>query len=156
MIGGALANFLATFIMWKMRKIKLFNSIDLSNILIILCGNLIVTIIVGSYLSFLLFIPLEVTIIGVFLGSLISMNIVGYILVKTIHSRLNLSSSLSSETETGKKKSNSITCIHCKNLITPKHRFSWFILVLFGLLLGLIYWLLRHGKHKCPKCNLSL
>ena len=159
MIGGALANFLATFIMWKMRKIKLFNSIDLSNILIILCGNLIVTIIVGSYLSFLLFIPLEVTIIGVFLGSLISMNIVGYILVKTIHSRLNLSSSLSSETETGKKKSNSITCIHCKNLITPKHRFSWliwFILVLFGLLPGLIYWLLRHGKHKCPKCNLSL
>jgi|TARA_B100001971_G_C18107460_1_gene492323 uncharacterized membrane protein len=90
MIGGALANFLATFIMWRMRKIKLFNSIDLSNILIILCGNLIVTIIVGSYLSFLLFIPLEVTIIGVFLGSLISMNIVGYILVKTIHSRLNL------------------------------------------------------------------
>ena len=71
----------------------------------------------------------------------------------------NKASSLSSETETGKKKSNSITCIHCKNLITPKHRFSWliwFILVLFGLLPGLIYWLLRHGKHKCPKCNLSL
>ena len=90
MIGGALANFLATFIMWKMRKIKLFNSIDLSNILIILCGNLIVTIIVGSYLSFLFFLPLQVMIIQVFLGSLISMNIVGYILIKTVHSRLNL------------------------------------------------------------------
>ena len=90
MIGGALANFVATFLMWKMRKIKLFNSIDLSNILIILCGNLIITIIVGSYLSFLLFIPLDVTIIGVFFGSLISMNIIGYILLKALHSRLNL------------------------------------------------------------------
>ena len=142
MIGGALANFLATFIMWKMRKIKLFNSIDLSNILIILCGNLIVTIIVGSYLSFLLFIPLEVTIIGVFLGSLISMNIVGYILVKTISSRLNLSSSLSEEKEIGKKLSNSIKCRHCKNLVIPTHRFSWlawFILVLFGIIPGLFY-----------------
>jgi|GEM_PF-6062516 len=52
-----------------------------------------------------------------------------------------------------------IKCPFCDKVVKPKHRFHWivFIILLFvGLLPGLLYWLFRHGKHKCPNCGMGL
>jgi len=75
-IGGAAANFLATFVAWKIgRKRRRVN---------VLAGVLsevvIVTVIVGTYLSFLIGMPLVVGLLGVFLGSLVAIGVLGSIL----------------------------------------------------------------------------
>jgi uncharacterized integral membrane protein len=46
--------------------------------------NLLVSGIVGSYLAVLFDVPLEVGFLGVLLGSIISMNIMGYVLIFAI------------------------------------------------------------------------
>lgn len=84
-LGGTIANFLAAFTAWKI-GCKAFHG---SWIIAILVENLIVTIIVGTYLSILIEIPIEISLSGVFIGSFIAMNIFGYILLKVVKSRLS-------------------------------------------------------------------
>ena len=73
MIGGAAANFLATLIAWKIgRKRKRVTSIAG-----VLSEVFIVTMIVGTYLSFLLGMPVLISLLGVFLGSAIAIGILG-------------------------------------------------------------------------------
>ncbi|MHA1311951.1 MAG: QueT transporter family protein [Candidatus Helarchaeota archaeon] len=82
-IFGSLANLLAGSLGYY-----LFNKIkDLTGKkrhiyiqLIILLMNLINTFIVGTYLPFLLNMPFWLTYLGIFTGSLISMNLLGYLL----------------------------------------------------------------------------
>lgn len=83
-VGGATANFIASFTAWRIGA-KRFRG---SWIIAILVENLIVTFIVGTYLALLLTIPLVVGWLGVFLGSILSMNVGGYLLVKGVSARL--------------------------------------------------------------------
>ena len=76
-IGGSIANFLAAYVGWKV-GVRSFRG---SEFVATVVQNLIVSGIVGSYLAVLFDVPLEVGFLGVLLGSIISMNVVGYLLV---------------------------------------------------------------------------
>ena len=76
MIGGAAANFLATLIAWKVgRKRKRATAL-----VGVVSEVIIVTLIVGTYLSFLLGMPFLIGLAGVFLGSVIAIGVLGSIL----------------------------------------------------------------------------
>ena len=76
MIGGAVANFLATFVAWRIcRKRRPLNAIAG-----VLSEIVIVTVIVGTYLSFLIGMPLVLGLLGIFLGSTIAIGVLGSIL----------------------------------------------------------------------------
>lgn len=79
-IGGSIANFIAAFVGWKIASRKFTGSWFTATI----AQNIIVSSIVGSYLAVLFDVPLEVGFLGVLLGSIISMNIIGYALVLAI------------------------------------------------------------------------
>lgn len=76
MIGGSLANFIATFVAWRIvssrgRRWALVGvGVEI----------IIVTLIVGSYLGYLLAMPLEISWLGVFLGSVAAIGVLGSIL----------------------------------------------------------------------------
>jgi len=91
MIGGALANLLATLIAWKIvsRKGKRWMPVGVA------AEILVVTIVVGTYLSYLLAIPITLSWLGIFLGSLTAMGILGSILLYTF-SRRNVAALLES------------------------------------------------------------
>ena len=75
-IGGAVANFIATFVAWKIgRRRRPVNALAG-----ILSEIITVTIIVGTYLSFLIGMPLAVGLLGIFLGSVIAIGVLGGVL----------------------------------------------------------------------------
>ncbi len=76
-IGGSLANFVAAYVGWRIGAMDFQGSILTATI----AQNLIVSSIVGFYLSYLFSIPLEVGFLGILLGSIVSMNILGYALI---------------------------------------------------------------------------
>ena len=76
-IGGSIANFLAAYIGWKIGSRNFTGSWFAATVV----QNIIISSIVGSYLALLFEVPLEVGFTGLFLGSSISINIIGYILV---------------------------------------------------------------------------
>ena len=91
MVGGALANFIATLVAWR---------------LVLARGNrwrpvgvaveiLIVTCVVGTYLSYLLAIPLTISWMGIFLGSLVAIGVLGSIILFAL-SRRNIKAMLES------------------------------------------------------------
>ena len=79
-IGGSIANFIAAYIGWKIGS-KNFNG---SHFIATVAQNLIVSSIVGSYLAILFDVPIELGFVGVLLGSIVSINILGYILILAI------------------------------------------------------------------------
>jgi uncharacterized membrane protein len=80
-IGGAVANFLATFVAWKIGRKRPVN------VLVgIFSEIIIVTIIVGTYLSFLIGMPLAVGLLGIFLGSVVAIGLLGSILFLALSS----------------------------------------------------------------------
>ena len=79
-IGGTIANFIAAYVGWKIGSRNFFGSKFAATV----AQNMIVSSIVGSYLAMLFGVPLEVGFLGVLLGSIISMNIIGYVLVLAI------------------------------------------------------------------------
>jgi uncharacterized membrane protein len=76
-VGGSVANFLATYIAWKVGQ-RQFQG---SWLIAISSEILVVTAIVGSYLSYLFQLPLEISVSGVLLGSIVSAGILGSILL---------------------------------------------------------------------------
>ncbi len=80
-IGGAVANFIATFVAWKIGRRRPVNAFAG-----ILSEIIIVTIIVGTYLSFLIGLPLAVGLLGIFLGSVIAIGVLGGILFVALSS----------------------------------------------------------------------
>jgi uncharacterized membrane protein len=76
-VGGTLANFVASFVAWKVArkggKSRVFLGVALE--------IATVTLIVGTYLSYLFGMPLQVGWFGVLLGSIVSIGILGSILV---------------------------------------------------------------------------
>lgn len=77
MIGGSLANFLATFAAWKLVQ-KQGRAWRLAGVAL---EVLVISLIVGPYLSYLLAMPLELGIVGVLLGSVVAIGILGSILL---------------------------------------------------------------------------
>lgn len=77
MFGGALANFLATLIAWNIvtRKGQRWMPVGVG------VEILVITLIVGTYLHFLLAIPLTPSWLGILYGSLVAIGILGSILL---------------------------------------------------------------------------
>ena len=76
MFGGALANFIATLTAWRIVKAAGRRWVLVGSAVEIL----VVTVIVGTYLSFLLAIPLLLSWLGILLGSLTAIGALGSIL----------------------------------------------------------------------------
>jgi uncharacterized membrane protein len=75
-IGGSVANFIATFAAWQMVRRR-----GRRWALVGVCVEvLVITLIVGPYLSYLLAMPISVGVLGIFLGSLVAIGILGSIL----------------------------------------------------------------------------
>jgi len=79
-IGGSVANFLAAYVGWKIGSRNFVGSKFVATV----AQNIIVSSMVGSYLAVLFNVPLELGFLGVLLGSIISMNVLGYILVLAV------------------------------------------------------------------------
>ncbi len=73
-IGGAIANLVATFLAWRIASVKPTWQFKLFG-----AGAevLVVTAIVGTYLSYLFGMPLNIGLLGVFLGSAVAIGILG-------------------------------------------------------------------------------
>jgi uncharacterized membrane protein len=81
-VGGAFANLLATFLAWRIaryrgRSWRLFGMV---------LEIIVITLIVGSYLSYLFGMPLSVGLLGVLLGSVAAIGILGSILLSVLSS----------------------------------------------------------------------
>jgi uncharacterized membrane protein len=79
-IGGSIANFLAciiAYIIGRDSRVKRF--------LGCLLETIIITIIVGSYLSFIFNVPIEISLLGLFIGSFTSINILGFIVLESLY-----------------------------------------------------------------------
>jgi uncharacterized membrane protein len=76
MVGGSVANFIATFVAWRIvsSRGRRWAPVGVGMEIII------VTLVVGSYLSYLLAMPLEISWLGVFLGSVTAIGVLGSIL----------------------------------------------------------------------------
>jgi uncharacterized membrane protein len=79
-IGGSLANFIAGYIGWRIGSRRFQGSQFIAT----LAQNLIISCIVGFYLAMLFNVPFEAGLFSILLGSLISMNIIGYLLILVI------------------------------------------------------------------------
>lgn len=84
MVGGAIANFLATFIAWRIahHKSKSWGVVG------VVVEILVVSLIVGSYLSYLFEIPIVAGWAEVMLGSIIAIGILGSILYFAVKERV--------------------------------------------------------------------
>jgi uncharacterized membrane protein len=86
-VGGTIANFIATLIAWKIAHGRRRAAIIVG----IVAEITVVTVIVGTYLSFLLAIPLWLSLFGIFLGSAIAIGLLGTIVLFALsNSRVSL------------------------------------------------------------------
>lgn len=76
-VGGSVANFLATYIAWKTGRQRNKGSW----LIAVAIEILVVTAIVGTYLSYLFQMPLEIGVLGVLLGSFVAIGLLGYSLL---------------------------------------------------------------------------
>ncbi|MBS7647528.1 MAG: QueT transporter family protein [Candidatus Bathyarchaeia archaeon] len=78
--GGAIANFIACILAWHIGGKSVFRRFSSC-----LAETVIVTLIVGSYLAVLLSMPIEVGLLGVFIGSVIAIDILGFSLLEALY-----------------------------------------------------------------------
>jgi hypothetical protein len=76
-VGGGIANFLATYFAWNIGQRRMKGSWAVA----VITQIAVVTIIVGSYLSYLLQMPLVISLVGVLLGSVVAIGLLGYALL---------------------------------------------------------------------------
>ncbi|MEM1507973.1 MAG: QueT transporter family protein [Candidatus Bathyarchaeia archaeon] len=81
-IFGGIANFVACMLAWLIggRSIK-------RRFLGCLTETIVITVIVGGYLSHIVGIPVEISLFGLLVGSLISINILGFMLLEALYRR---------------------------------------------------------------------
>ena len=77
-IFGTLANLLSSYVAFRLRG---------RPFLACFAASLIVTLIVGGYLWLLVNVPIEISLLGLFAGSVISIAILGYLLQRLLASR---------------------------------------------------------------------
>ncbi|MFX0067646.1 MAG: QueT transporter family protein [Promethearchaeota archaeon] len=83
-IGGTVANLIASTAAYILRKRPFFAT---------WASNISITLIVGSYLAILFHVPVEVGLLGIFLGSIVAINILGYMLI-LVFTRTGIAESL--------------------------------------------------------------
>ncbi|MDQ1279085.1 MAG: hypothetical protein QG670_345 [Thermoproteota archaeon] len=76
-VGGSIANLIAAYAGWKISSRRFKGSSFVATVV----QNLIVSSIVGSYLAVIFDVHLEIGMLNLLLGSIVSMNILGYALV---------------------------------------------------------------------------
>jgi len=93
---GSIANLIAGYVSWKLyRNVSVRVNENLTLQLGCFVENIIVTLIVGTYLKYLLEVafgikvPLLVSWFGILLGSLVSINLLGYSLALAVHKVLS-------------------------------------------------------------------
>ncbi|MEM2273457.1 MAG: QueT transporter family protein [Candidatus Bathyarchaeia archaeon] len=79
-IGGSIANFIACFIAYQIGRKNGFIARFLGS----LTETIIITVIVGGYLAYLFNIPLELSLLGILVGSIIAINVMGFALEEII------------------------------------------------------------------------
>lgn len=79
-IGGTAANFVACVLAWRIGGKSVFRRFASC-----FTETVAVTLIVGSYLPLLLSLPIEVGLFGVFTGSLVAINILGFSLLELVY-----------------------------------------------------------------------
>jgi uncharacterized membrane protein len=79
-LGGAFANFVATFLAWQIGKAGFRGRWLVATA----AESIAITLIVGTYLSFLLQIPVWLSWLGVLIGEVIAINVGGYLLVNAV------------------------------------------------------------------------
>jgi uncharacterized membrane protein len=83
-VGGAVANFIATFVAWQIGRRKFNGSWLVGTV----SEVLVITFFVGTYLSFLLAIPVWLGWVGVLVGEIIAVNVGGYLLLNGVYRAL--------------------------------------------------------------------
>jgi uncharacterized membrane protein len=85
-LGGALTNFLAAIIGYYLEKRNTNTGLKrvLITQLIITVQTLLNVFIVGTYLAFIFSMPLELSWLGILIGSLISLNLVGFLIYEAL------------------------------------------------------------------------
>ena len=82
-IGGTVANFIAAYVAWKLcRRNKVPFIVGIA------CQVVIVSMIVGVYISYLFELPLIVGITDIFIGTFLAVGILGSVLVVIIKNRI--------------------------------------------------------------------
>ena len=79
-VGGAVANFVACTLAWYVGRggiARRFLGCSVETV--------VITAIVGGYLSLIFGVPLELGLFGVFVGSIVAINILGFALVEVLH-----------------------------------------------------------------------
>ncbi len=79
-LGGSIANLTACLVAWKIGQRKIAGGWFLATV----AQTIILTTIVGTYLAYLFGFPLIIGWTGVFLGSTIAVNLLGYSLLKAV------------------------------------------------------------------------
>jgi len=79
-VGGSLANFIGCTLAWYVAKRNSFMHRILGGII----ETIIITAIVGGYLSFIFYVPLEFGLFGVLVRSIIAINILGFLIEEAI------------------------------------------------------------------------
>lgn len=79
-VGGSVANFIGCTLAWYVAKRGRFTHRILGTIV----ETVVITMIVGGYLSFIFNVPLEFGLFGVLVGSIVAINILGIIIEETI------------------------------------------------------------------------
>ncbi|MFN3622402.1 MAG: QueT transporter family protein, partial [Nitrososphaerales archaeon] len=88
-VGGTAANFFASYLAMLVASLRFRGSWLLG----CTSANIVVSVIVGGYITWLAQIPLgsplwELPIVGVLIGSTVSINFIGYLLVKALRLRM--------------------------------------------------------------------
>jgi len=79
-LGGSLANLIAGIVGWKIGQSRIRGRWFIATV----AQNIILTVIVGTYLSYLLGLPVVLGWAGIFLGSAVAVNILGYALLEAV------------------------------------------------------------------------
>lgn len=79
-VGGAAANFVACTLAWYVGRGSFIR-----RLLGCFVETAVITIIVGGYLALLFDVPVEVGLFGVFVGSIVAINLLGFALLEGLH-----------------------------------------------------------------------
>jgi uncharacterized membrane protein len=80
---GSIANFIASLLAWKISRLKLISEV-LREFLGCVASTIVITLIVGTYLAILTDMELWVWWLGIGVGSVISINILGFALIQLL------------------------------------------------------------------------
>jgi len=86
-LGGSVANFIACTLAWYIARKRGFGRRLLGSAI----QTIVITLIVGGYLWVIFEVPIEFSLAGVFVGSMIAINILGFAVQETIRRNISIS-----------------------------------------------------------------